>query len=117
MSGPPQCRARLETQSCRQQPKGENLRQYHHQNAEEHHVCEDSAQRGNAFGELRIVPLELYERTQKIMEDGTTMRHNLARTSLGEMIKELRSKLAALAQELEQVKEKAADLKNSAVAV
>ena len=36
---------------------------------------------------------------------------------LGEMIEDTRSKLAALAQELEQAKEKAADLKNSAVAV
>ena len=36
---------------------------------------------------------------------------------LGEMIEDTRSKLAALAQELEQAKEKAADLKSSAVAV
>ena len=36
---------------------------------------------------------------------------------LGEMIEDTRSKLAALAQELEQAKEKAADLKRSAVAV
>ena len=36
---------------------------------------------------------------------------------LGEMIEDTRSKLTALAQELEQAKEKAADLKNSAVAV
>ena len=36
---------------------------------------------------------------------------------LGEMIEDTRSKLAALAQELEQAKEKAADLKDSAVAV
>lgn len=36
---------------------------------------------------------------------------------LGEMIEDTRSKLTALAQELEQAKEKAADLKSSAVAV
>ena len=36
---------------------------------------------------------------------------------LGEMIEETRNRLTALTQELEQAKEKAADLKNSAVAV
>lgn len=58
-----------------------------------------------------------WKATKKKSSRPSALPAALVRISLGKLIEETRSRLAALTQEWEHIKEKTADLKNSAVAV